>query len=108
MYLNARTDVFFQKPAEAHDMTMVEAALQRAHAYADAGASGLFVPGVVAEPLIARLAEASPLPVNVMVMPGVPSRARLAELGVARISHGPGPYMGAMQWLTEAARAAMA
>jgi methylisocitrate lyase len=108
MFINARTDVFFQKPAEAHDMAMVEEALQRARAYADAGADGLFVPGVVAAPLIARLAEGSPLPVNVMMMPGVPDRARLAELGVARISHGPGPYRGAMQWLTEAARAAMA
>jgi methylisocitrate lyase len=48
------------------------------------------------------------LPVNVMAMPGVPDRKRLAELGVARISHGPGPYRGAMQWLTEAAKAAMA
>lgn len=108
MFINARTDVFFQKPAEAHDMAMVEDALQRARAYADAGADGLFVPGVVAAPLIARLAEASPLPLNVMAMPGVPDRVRLAELGVARISHGPGPYRGAMQWLTEAARAAMA
>jgi 2-methylisocitrate lyase-like PEP mutase family enzyme len=63
---------------------------------------------VVAESLIARLAEASPLPVNVMVMPGVPGRARLGELGVARVSHGPGPWRGAMQWLAEAARAAMA
>jgi methylisocitrate lyase len=108
LFINARTDVFFQKPAEAHDMGMVDEALRRARLYVDAGASGLFVPGVVAEPLIARLAEASPLPLNVMVMPGVPSRARLAELGVARISHGPGPYRGAMQWLTEAARAAMA
>ena len=107
MFINARTDVFFQKPAQAHDMAMVDAALERAVAYAAAGASGLFVPGVVAERLVARLAEASPLPVNVMVMPGVPSRARLAELGVARISHGPGPYQGAMQWLTAAARAAM-
>jgi methylisocitrate lyase len=108
MYINARTDVFFQKPAEAHDMALVEDALQRARAYADAGASGLFVPGVIAEPLIARLAEASPLPVNIMVMSGVPGRARLAELGVARISHGPGPYLGAMQWLAGATRAAMA
>lgn len=107
LYINARTDVFFQKPAAAHDMAMVDAALQRARAYADAGASGLFVPGVVAESLIARLAAESPLPVNIMVMPGVPDRQRLAELGIARISHGPGPYRGAMQWLTEAARAAM-
>jgi methylisocitrate lyase len=108
MFINARTDVFFQKPAAEHDVAMVDDALQRARAYADAGASGLFVPGVVAEPLIARLAEASPLPVNIMAMPGVPTRARLAELGVARISHGPGPYRGAMQWLQEAARGAMA
>jgi methylisocitrate lyase len=87
---------------------MVDAALERARAYAAAGASGLFVPGVVAENLIARIADASPLPVNIMAMPGVPSRGRLAELGVARISHGPGPYRGAMQWLTAAAKAAMA
>jgi methylisocitrate lyase len=107
-FINARTDVFFQKPAAGHDAAMVVAALERARVYADAGASGLFVPGVVAEALIARIAEASPLPVNVMAMPGVPSRVRLAELGVARISHGPGPYRGAMQWLTEAAKIAMA
>lgn len=107
-FINARTDVFFQKPAAAHDVAMAETALERARAFADAGASGLFVPGVVAEALIARIAEASPLPVNVMAMPGAPSRARLAGLGVARISHGPGPYRGAMQWLTEAAKAAMA
>ena len=108
LFINARTDVFFQRAAEGHDVAMVEEALRRARVYAEAGASGLFVPGVIAESLIARLAEASPLPVNVMVMPGVPSRARLAELGVARVSHGPGPYRGAMQWLTESAKAALA
>lgn len=107
-FLNARTDVFFQKPAAGHDAAMADAAIERARVYADAGASGLFVPGVVAEALIAQIAERSPLPVNVMAMPGVPARRRLAELGVARISHGPGPYRRAMQWLTEAAKAAMA
>ena len=108
LFINARTDVFFQTSAAAHDAAMVDAALERARAYAAAGASGLFVPGVVAEALIARIAEASPLPVNIMAMPGVPDRKRLAHLGVARISHGPGPYRGAMQWLTAAAKAAMA
>jgi methylisocitrate lyase len=107
-YLNARTDVFLQQPADAHDEAMVEAALVRARAYAEAGASGLFVPGLVAEALIARLVDGSPLPVNVMAARATPDRARLAELGVARISHGPGPYRGAMQWLTDAAKTAMA
>ena len=108
LFINARTDVFFQGAAHAHDMTLVTEVLKRASAYADAGADGLFVPGVIAEDLIARLVEGSPLPLNIMVMPGVPDRARLAALGVARISHGAGPYRGAMQWLKDAARAALA
>ena len=107
-FINARTDVFFQKPADAHDAGMVEQALERARAYADAGADGVFVPGLADEALIARLVQASPLPVNIMVGKGSLSNARLAELGVARISHGPGPYLQAMAQLEAAARAAMA
>lgn len=107
-FINARTDVFFQKPPEAHDAQMVEQALERARAYADCGADGLFVPGLVDETLIASLVRASPLPVNVMVDASTPSFAKLAELGVARISHGPGPYFTAMQALAEAATKASA
>ena len=43
-----------------------------------------------------QLAEVAHLPVNVMVMGGVPSVERLTELGVARISWGPIPYIDAM------------
>src|SRR5690606_32537318 len=86
MFINARTDVFFQKPAPEHDAATADAALERARAYADAGASGLSVPGPLAETLIARIAGAPPLPVHATAMPGLPPRARLAELGVARIS----------------------
>ncbi|MEL1264865.1 isocitrate lyase/phosphoenolpyruvate mutase family protein [Pseudoxanthomonas putridarboris] len=103
LFINARTDVFFQKPAEAHDAEMVAQALERARAYAAAGADGLFVPGLVDGTLIANLVAALPLPVNVMVGAGTPALARLAELGVARISHGPGPYLTAMRTLAEAA-----
>jgi 2-methylisocitrate lyase-like PEP mutase family enzyme len=39
------------------------------------------------------------LPVNVMVMVGVPSNERLANLGVARISYGPIPYINVMSAL---------
>ena len=107
-FVNARTDVFFQGPAEAHDGAMVEAALERARAYADAGADGLFVPGLADARLIARLVEGSPLPVNIMMGPATPPIPRLAELGVARVSHGPGPYLAAMRALEAAARVAMA
>ncbi|MDQ3139301.1 MAG: isocitrate lyase/phosphoenolpyruvate mutase family protein, partial [Pseudomonadota bacterium] len=50
----------------------------------------------------------SPLPVNIMMMPGVPAAGRLAALGVARISHGPGPYSLAMRALADAAAAVYA
>lgn len=104
-FLNARTDVFFQRPAAQHDKGMVDQAVERAKIYADAGADGLFVPGLIDQGLIEALVKAVSLPVNVMVGEGTPSFARLAELGVARISHGPGPYLAAMRALQQAAAA---
>ena len=102
-FINARTDVFFQRPPEQHDEVMLGAAIERAHAYAEAGADGIFAPGLVSLALMARLAEASPLPLNVMVGDGTPALAVLADCGVARVSHGPGPYLVAMKALREAA-----
>jgi methylisocitrate lyase len=107
LFINARTDVFFHKPAPDHDDATVRAALERAKMFAQAGADGLFVPGIVDQTLIGRLVEASPLPVNIMVEANTPSLARLAELGVARVSHGPRPYVAMMKLLGDVARAAL-
>jgi 2-methylisocitrate lyase-like PEP mutase family enzyme len=104
-FLNARTDVFFQAGPDQHDESMLEAALERGRVYAEVGADGLFVPGLVDERLIGRLVEGSPLPVNIMAGETTPPAARLAALGVARISHGPGPYRLVMRALENAARA---
>ena len=84
---------------------MVDAALERAAAYAEAGASGLFVPGLADLRLLERVCAASPLPVNFMAFPGAPSAAEVAATGVARISHGPFPHMAAMKALKDAAAA---
>ena len=105
-FINARTDVFFQRPAKQHDEAMVAEAIERAHAYAEAGANGLFAPGLVDISLIAKLVGALPLPVNIMVGDGTPPLSALAERGVARVSYGPGPYLTAMKALQEAAKAA--
>jgi methylisocitrate lyase len=106
LFLNARTDVFFQRPSDRHDDDMVTEAIERARAYAEAGADGLFAPGLVNVALIGRLAEASPLPLNIMAEEATPSVRVLAEHGVARVSHGPRPYLEAMKALEQAARAA--
>ena len=105
-FINARTDIFFQRPPEQHNESMVVEAMERAHAYADAGADGLFAPGLADITLIARLAAGSPVPLNIMVDDGTPPLHKLAEHGVARVSHGPRPYLMAMKGLEEGARAA--
>ena len=106
-FVNARTDLFLHAAPGEHPALLGEA-LERARAYAEAGASGLFVPGLADEAAIGRLCAESPLPVNVMVVPALPARARLAELGVARISHGAGPYRRLMKHLTTLATEALA
>ena len=108
LYINARTDYFLQAESARHDATLVAAAKERAAAYAAAGASGLFVPGIVKADQIRDICSSTALPVNVMFMPSLPPRAELARLGVARISHGPGPYRAAMKFVEQAARQAFA
>lgn len=105
-FINARTDLFLQSPAESHGDKLA-AANERCLAYRDAGASGFFVPGLLDESLIADICEASLLPVNIMMTKGAPPLARLAELGVARVSHGPSPFRSMMASLQEQARLAL-
>lgn len=104
-FINARTDVFFQRPSEQHDDAMVRETIARARAYAEVGADGIFAPGLMDINRIARLADASPLPVNIMVADATPSLRVLAEHRAARVSHGPRPYLMAMKALEDAARA---
>lgn len=101
LFINARTDVFFQSRDAANS---IGDALDRARAYAAAGASGFFVPGLKDGALIGRICEDTELPVNVMVMEGIPTVRRLAKLGVARVSYGPIPFARAMETLAKQAR----
>jgi len=106
IFLNARTDLFLKAKPEEH-ADLMDAALERAHAYADVGANGFFAPGLTDEGLIKQLCADCPLPVNILALPHAPKPAVLADLGVARISHGPVPYRKMAAWLEEQARAAI-
>jgi 2-methylisocitrate lyase-like PEP mutase family enzyme len=106
-FINARTDIFLQAASETHDAAKVDDAIARAHAYAAAGASGFFVPGLADLDLLARVCRESPLPVNFMAFPGAPDAAAVAAAGVARISHGPFPFRAAMRAVEDAARAVL-
>ena len=99
MFINARCDLLFMgaKPEEHSDL--IAPLIERAKAYAEAGADGLFAPGLTNPVLIERLVKHSPLPVNIMRTDETQSIADLADLGVARISHGPMPYLKMMSAL---------
>lgn len=91
VYINARIDTYLRG---ADDF---EGTVARARAYLDAGASGIFVPGVADAATIGALAAAIPAPLNILVGPSAPSVPELAKLGVARVSLG--------SWVAEAAYA---
>jgi len=108
LFVNARTDVYLGKKPEELSPHLVAETLERARAYADAGASGLFVPFLGDHPTIAAICEGSPLPVNILWAPGRGSRDELASLGVARISHGHQPWAAAMAMLGREAERVLA
>ncbi|MFB9661832.1 isocitrate lyase/phosphoenolpyruvate mutase family protein [Glycomyces mayteni] len=87
LFINARIDIYLAGIGDPE--TRLEAVIERASAYAAAGANGIFVPGVADADTIANLVQAILLPLNVMAGPGAPAPSALASLGVARISLGP-------------------
>src|SRR5919108_200450 len=60
----------------------------RLQSYQEAGADVLFAPGARDPGTIRELVSSVDLPVNVLVLPGMPTVAELAEAGVSRISVG--------------------
>ncbi len=102
LVINARTDVFLTGAGG------VDEALERGRAYAEAGADCLFAIGAREPAAIAALVEQLPIPVSVLARPQGPSIGELAELGVARISFGPGPMGIALAALQRAAEGILA
>jgi 2-methylisocitrate lyase-like PEP mutase family enzyme len=106
LFINARTDPFLLKFGSP-DECLNEAA-RRAKVYADAGADGIFVPGLTDLALIEKFVQLTPLPVNIMVTQAVPEIGNLARVGVRRVSLGPWPMMAAMRVIGQAAAAVAA
>src|SRR4029078_12917941 len=93
-YINARTDLFLK--SQTSDAPLIDHAHERGNAFADAGASGFFVPRLSDPKQIERGVRDVPLPLNVIAFPGAPDKKVWADAGVARISHGPFPHRALM------------
>lgn len=93
VFVNSRVDNYWF----GEDAT-VAAVLQRAFAYVEAGADGIFmpfVPGALAPEDLATITTELSVPVNVLVAPDL-TLSELAGLGVRRVSTGSLPYRAAV------------
>ncbi|GAA2536514.1 isocitrate lyase/phosphoenolpyruvate mutase family protein [Streptomyces fimbriatus] len=96
LFVNARTDTYWLGDGEG--------TAARAEAYRDAGAHGVFVPGLTDRREIAALVRRlGDTPLNILYSPTGPSVPRLADLGVRRISLGSLLYRRALGAAVEAA-----
>jgi 2-methylisocitrate lyase-like PEP mutase family enzyme len=104
-FINARTDTLLKM--QDHGDSTIDQVIERGKAFADAGASGFFVPRLADPAHIERVVREVPLPLNVIAFPGAPDKSVWASAGVARISHGPFPHRALMAKLEEMARSAI-
>ncbi|MFD5315620.1 isocitrate lyase/phosphoenolpyruvate mutase family protein [Streptomyces sp. NPDC127098] len=98
LFVNARTDTHWLGRQRAETAT-------RLAVYEQAGADGVFVPGLVDRDGIAALTSLLVTPLNVLYVPTGPSVAELAALGVRRISLGSLLYRTALGAAVDAATA---
>ena len=71
-FINARTDLFIK--TTDHDDALIDEVIERGKAFADAGASGFFVPRLADPRQIERVVREVPLPLNVIAFPGAPPK----------------------------------
>ena len=87
--LSARTDAFV-KAGDRDPADVLADSIERGKAFLEAGAPVVFVPGRLDEQQITELVSAlGPQRLCTIGVPGTPTLARQAELGVARVSFGP-------------------
>lgn len=101
LFINARTDVYLAGLVAPEQL--LSETLDRAARYLEAGADGVFVPGVTDVEVIRALAEGIDGPLNVMAGPGSPNITQFTELGVARVSLGSGVAQAAYETARRAA-----
>jgi len=103
LFVNARTDTYWL--GIGPEKERLDETTRRLTAYRDAGASGVFVPGLSDPDHTAALAGAVALPLNVLWRPGLDLTA-LAAAGVARVSTGSALYRHALAAVLAAAESA--
>jgi 2-methylisocitrate lyase-like PEP mutase family enzyme len=101
--LNARTDAFV-RAGHRPVAERVADAIQRGKAFLDAGATAVFVPGMLDAAVTRQLVEGiGEGKVSVIGLPGALAASEYEKLGVTRISYGPLPQRVALTAVQELA-----
>lgn len=98
LVVTARAENYLHGNADLDDT------IRRLQAYQEAGADVLYAPGLSNVDDVRAVVSSVDRPVNVLVWPGLPTVAGLAEAGVARISVGGAFALAALGALSRAAR----
>lgn len=96
LFINARTDVFIKEKNLSNEEKMAEA-IDRGRAYKAAGADCFYPIFLKEKESIVTIMKEVSLPVNILMVPGIPDFSTLKEIGLARISLGPGFLKNAIQ-----------
>jgi len=103
LFINARTDTYVHESDFASPQEQLEETIKRGIAYKDAGADCFYPILLHNEQHIKAIIEALQMPVNILMMPGVPELSALQQMGVARVSLGPGFFKYAVKAMQELA-----
>ncbi len=88
LVINARIDVFLAALGDGSQAEKVADALDRAHAYFEAGVDCVYPIGLWEEDALREFVPNAGGPVNVLAIPRAPTIPELAELAVSRVSYG--------------------
>lgn len=87
--LNARTDAFVRANGRPVEESIADA-VERGRAFLEAGATSVFIPGILSADVTRQLVEGiGQRKISVIGLPGALTAAQYEALGVARISYGP-------------------
>jgi 2-methylisocitrate lyase-like PEP mutase family enzyme len=90
LFINARTDTFVHEKNFASQQQQLDETIKRGNAYRAAGADCFYPILAHNRQHIQTIVEAMNMPVNILMMPGIPELNLLQQMGVARVSLGPG------------------
>ncbi len=93
--INARTDAFVHDKGSESEQRL-ENAISRSKKYMEAGADCIYPMGLTDKSLISQFVESVEAPTNLMIRNGLPTIAELKQMGITRLSFGPGASYAAM------------